>query len=258
MDEDKIDDRFRVLEAVWVMAAVFLTDESDLPASGFEVFLEQKAILGGGHNVIGFPVNDEDGDLCFRKGGSLVGGVGFVSQRLGFGFESVGVDAFFPGTTATFAGPLAAGPAFEIEHRSVAVDAADFFRVGESPVDDDQPAAAHSFQGDLIGQAELLRGEGIEVVPSLDCPGRAKQVFDIAVDQMEPVIEQGDVGLRFVTEEAGAPDPWFSFRGFFGCHHPATDIFHFDVVDFKPVPVTMLSGQTGCRCFAGLIGSNAQ
>ena len=100
----------------------------------------------------------------------------------------------------------------------------------------DQAAPAHTFQRGPSGKRVLFGHEQIEGVPMPDCLRAAKQPTNIAVGEVQAFVQQRDVGLRFVPEKAGPPDPGPTLRDGFRHDDPALPPVHGKVVTIETVP----------------------
>jgi hypothetical protein len=83
----------------------------------------------------------------------------------------------------------------------------------------------------------------ISVVPVLYCRRIAKHIGHPHVDYMKTLVEQCDIGGRFVAEEFTMPNPGDTRRWFFGRHHQNGLCIHLEVVTSKPLPLGWLAGE---------------
>ncbi len=234
MLQDEVHDGFWIFEAVGVVADAFLADDFNLAAEFLIALLDDVGVLGDGDDVIGLANHVEEGDFCFGERGEVVDGAAFVG--FGFfggeivGFENLGFDA---------------GPAFEITNGCVGVDAGDFVGIFGGPVVDDEAATGHAFEGGFFGEAVVGDKVLVELVPSGDGFGCTVESGDVAVGDVESLVEKGDVGLGFVSKEAGAPNPGFAFCGFFRDDDFTGDVVVLEIEEVEAVEGTLFTGPGG-------------
>ena len=176
----------------------------------------------------------EERNLRFGEKWAVVDGIGLPLQRFGFG-ELVGLQTLVPGGRMAAARTLACGPAFEIEHRRVAVNGSDLGWVCGGPVVDKETTAAHPFEDGLGGKTPAGQ-ERVEGVAMGDRGGAAEEAGHVEVGEVISLGHHGAVHLVMVPGKAGAPDPRVAGRRLVRNDQPSLASVDLEVKLRVPVP----------------------
>lgn len=211
-------------------------DDGNSAAEFCITFFKDRGVLGDGYDIVSVTDDVEQRNIGLGQGIQIVDGVSAEGKRLDFG-ESVGFETLRPIRRRSLAHCLAPWPAFYIEDGGISVDAGDFAGICDGPVVDDESAPAHAFECRFVAESVLFGEVGVEFVPARDGFGVAEECADFSVDDVESMIEEGDVGLGFVSPESRSPYPGITGGGFFWTDDFAWAIIQVEFVKCVAVPV---------------------
>ena len=180
----------------------------------------------------------EQGDLGLGERGEVVERAAFPVLGGLFG-QGVLRQQLFPGAGIAFALAFAAGPAADVHDRIVAVDAGDAVGMAHRPVVRIQAAARHADHRRLLVQAGGCENV-IELIPDVHGRRRAVEPEGGDIDHVEAILQQRQIGLRFVAEEFGAPGPGMADIGEFGLDHLGRAAGNCKVIAFITEPARTL------------------
>lgn len=235
MGEDEGDDRGGVLEAVGVMVDARFEDYLDGAPEFLITACEEPAVLRVGHDGIGFAADREDGDLGLGERAEVIDRVEGVGEGLCFG-EVIGGLAAFPVRRGTLAFALAAGPAFEIADRGVEIDGGDAFGVSCGPVEGEETAPAEPFENGFGSESPELDEVIVKSIHGFERDRCAVEVLHVEIGDVEAMGEEGEIRLRLMPEELGAPDPGTAGGRVGGKDEKAIPVIDLEVDPFMPLP----------------------
>lgn len=247
--ENELDNPGGVLQGVGMMANTRFADHLDLATQLLESLLDYGRVFCDGYDLVTGPHDMQERNLHLRQRGQLINGIPPELQRFCLG-QAIGLQAGLPAAGTSLAASLAPWPTLEVTDRGISVNTANLLGIGRGPVVDDQAAAAHALQGDFCGELVVPGEVLVETIPVFDRGRATVEVCHVTVDKVEPLLEQDQVRLGFMPEEAGAPDPGFSLGCVSWCHDNTAALLMDEVKSLVTIPNRLLPGKwfsvSGC------------
>ena len=207
MLEHEVDNGLRVLEAMGMMVATGLSDELKMATEFLIALLGDGGVFGQGHDLVCITANGEDGNLVGGQGSEVVDGVELVGLGFFIGLEAIHILAAGPVAGGALAFAKARGPALEVAHRGIHIQAGHHFGMRSGEVVGEQAAAAESLERDLGIEVELFHHMIVKHDHVRHGSGAAVLVGHIGVGNVETFLQKAQISLGLVSKELRAPNP---------------------------------------------------
>ncbi len=240
--ENELDNPSGVLERVGMMANARFANHFDLATQLLESLLNKSGVFCNRYDLVTGTHDVQERDFHLRQWSQLIDGISPELYRCGLG-QAIGLQAGLPTAGTSFADSLTAGPTLEVADRGIGIDAVDFLGIGRGPVVDDQAATAHTFEGDFCRELVVTGEILVKTIPVFDRNRAAIKICHVTVDQVETSFQQGEVRLRFMSEEASSPDPGFPLGCVSWCHDNTATLLMDEVKSLVPIPNRLLAGK---------------
>ena len=219
LPEQGAHQRPRRVQAVGVVPLPRLAPHRRRGAELGQALDQQLTVGGGGHDLVLRPDQHVHRQLRGGDGFEPVDGGATVIEGARV-VQLIGLEQPRPVLVRALAA-AAAGPRSGVADRVVEHDRAHAVRVRDREVQHRQPAARHAEQHGFGAEAEAPGEHLVGQLPTAHGLGRAVQVRHVDVDQMEASLEQVEVEVRLMVEEARAPEPGPARGDRIGAHEDA-------------------------------------